>query len=98
MFVLDKCVIRDDNAIMQTWITPMLSDPAYLHVASVISQKFLERIAGRKQTAEARRQEFISVDKSIGLLSKRIATADRSAVLSDSTLMTVLNISAFVAF
>ncbi|OAG10811.1 uncharacterized protein CC84DRAFT_495861 [Paraphaeosphaeria sporulosa] len=95
MFLLDQCIIPNEDGFLQAWISPLLSDPAYLHVACVTSQAFFDNYAGRTPSAEARRQEFTSFDKSIRILSKRIATNDRSEVLAESNLMTVLLLSGY---
>ncbi|KAL5381199.1 hypothetical protein PMIN06_000180 [Paraphaeosphaeria minitans] len=95
MFLLDQCIIPDQGGLLQSWVPPLLSDPAYLHVACVTSQAFFDTYSGRTPSAEARRQELTSFDKSIRILSKRIATNDRSEVLADSNLMTVLLLSGY---
>lgn len=97
MFLLDQCIIPNEEGLLQSWVQPLLSDAAYLHVACVTSQAFFDNFSGRMRSAEARRQEYTSYDKSIRILSKRIATNDRREVLSDSNLMTVLLLSGFVS-
>ncbi|KAF2443623.1 hypothetical protein P171DRAFT_41528 [Karstenula rhodostoma CBS 690.94] len=95
MFLLDQCIIPNEDGMLQSWASPLLSDPAYLHVACVTSQAFLDNFSGRMRSAEARQREYTSFDKSIRILSKRIATNDPSEVLSDSNLMTVLLLSGY---
>lgn len=96
VFLLDQCIIPNENGIVQAWFTPLLFDAAYLHAICLATQSYFDSFRVRRRTPQARQEEYVSFSKAIAVLQGRLARNDSKELLADSTIMTVWALSGYV--
>ena len=95
VFLLDQCIVPNENGIVQAWFTPLLFDAAYLHAICLATQSYFDSFRVRR-IPQARQEEYLSFSKAIAVLQWRLARNDSKELLADSTIMTVWALSGYV--
>lgn len=95
-FLLDQCIIPNEDGIVQAWFSPLLFDMAYLHAICLATQYYLDSVHGRRRTPQAQRAQHVSFSKTVTALQGRISRNDSKELLADSTIMTIWALSGYV--
>lgn len=90
MYQLDDCISVDAANMVESWLTPMYSDAAYLNSICFTVQSYFDESLGRTRSLASRQTDHMHYAKSINMLQARLASGNKAEMLSESTLMTVL--------
>jgi hypothetical protein len=93
MYLLHECIVPTTTGMAETWFIPMLFDAAYLNAVCFTIQTYFDGFLERTRSAEAQKRDRVYYAKTVGILRERLALEDSSAMLSNSTIMTVLALS-----
>ncbi|CAG8954215.1 hypothetical protein HYFRA_00005835 [Hymenoscyphus fraxineus] len=92
LYPLEKCIFFDRRA--DVWVTPLATDPAYLHIVIFSSQYYFNNILPKQSgygTITFRRSTHLS--KSVKLLRERLADGEGVEKISNTTTAVIMSLA-----